>query len=211
MGAMGTKFQIFLVNEHTLICDSLAALLNSEDMNFELQYISDQKDAIDLVNSDNQFDIIIMDLCMPGMTDLLAARKMMNVAKGVPIVLMASHSRATDIEMAYKIGIKGYLTTKTSGKSLGNILRLVASGETYFPADMLSTKTSSQTSNGYLLTRRESDVLSQLRQGSFNKEIAYALGIAETTVKLHIRSLSSKLSARNRTDIVIRAINAGLA
>jgi two-component system, NarL family, nitrate/nitrite response regulator NarL len=61
------------------------------------------------------------------------------------------------------------------------------------------------------LSARERDVLFELRQGRSNKEIARNLDIAETTVKLHLRSISDKLEARNRTDIVIRAIDGGIA
>jgi DNA-binding NarL/FixJ family response regulator len=56
------------------------------------------------------------------------------------------------------------------------------------------------------LTERELDVLRRLHQGEANKEIARTLGIQETTVKLHLRSLSTKLDARNRTEIVIKSL-----
>ena len=60
------------------------------------------------------------------------------------------------------------------------------------------------------LTARESDVLACLQRGEANKEIAQSLGIQETTVKLHLRSLAVKLDARNRTDVVIKSLKAGL-
>ena len=98
-----------------------------------------------------------------------------------------------------------------AGKSLINALRLVIGGETYAPTDYLGSNTPSSGAGSVSLTDRETEVLGQLRQGNSNKEIAQALDIAETTVKLHLRSISDKLEARNRTDIIVRAIEIGLA
>lgn len=201
--------RILLADDHDLVRDAIGALLKSEDDAIELSIANDLPSALALT-CNQSFDVVILDLRMPGMDGLLGAQKMRDAVKDTPVVIMSGQAGPGDVRAAHKIGIKSFIPKTLAGKSLINAVRLVASGETYFPANILSDS-SSGIGNAIQLTGRETEVLSQLRQGNSNKEIARALNIAETTVKLHIRSLSDKLSARNRTDIVIKAIDAGLA
>lgn len=201
--------QILLADDHDLVRDAIGSLLKNSDDDVAMTVAKDLPEALAFVRS-TEFDVIILDLRMPGMNGLVGAQKMMDVTKETPVIIMSGQASANDVRAAHKIGIKGFVPKTLAGKSLISAVRLVASGETYFPARFMSDKTS-EAAGDTALTRREKEVLSQLRQGNSNKEIARALDIAETTVKLHIRSLSEKFSARNRTDIVIKAIDAGLA
>jgi len=203
--------RILLADDHDLVRDAIGSLLTSEDETIELHVANDLTSALAITRSQSTFDVIILDLRMPGMNGLLGARKMMDAVKKTPVIIMSGQAGASDVRSAHKIGVKGFVPKTLAGKSLINAIRLVASGDSYFPIDMMSSNTNDTESGDVKLTNRESDVLSQLRQGNSNKEISRALAIAETTVKLHIRSLSHKFSARNRTDIVIKAIDGGLA
>jgi len=200
---------ILLADDHDLVRDAISSLLKNSDDDIEVKVEKDLMSAL-LCLREHVFDVIILDLRMPGMNGLVGAQKMMDAAKSTPVMIMSGQANASDVRAAHKIGLKGFLPKTLAGKSLISAVRLVASGETYFPARFMNEK-SSGLSGDIALTPREAEVLSQLRQGNSNKEISRALDIAETTVKLHIRSLSDKLNARNRTDIVIKAIDAGLA
>ncbi len=200
---------ILLADDHDLVRDAIAALLKAEDETIELSINEDLPGALSSTRN-RHFDVVILDLRMPGMNGLLGAKKMLEAVKDTPVMIMSGQASAGDVRAAHKIGIKGFLPKTLAAKSLINAVKLVAAGETYFPVDMLSRQ-SAQAGQDITLTEREAEVLGQLRQGNSNKEIAHALDIAETTVKLHIRSLNDKLEARNRTDIVIKAIDAGLA
>ena len=201
--------RILLADDHDLVRDALGALLTSQDDNIELSIAEDLTSALAQTRGQS-FDVVILDLRMPGMNGLVGAQKMMDAVKDTPVMIMSGQASAGDVRAAHKIGVKAFLPKTLAGKSLINAVRLVASGESYFPVNMLS-QTSGAAGQDIALTNREAEVLAQLRQGNSNKEISRALDIAETTVKLHIRSLSDKLSARNRTDIVVKAIDAGLA
>lgn len=203
--------RILLADDHDLVRDAIGSLLTSQDENIELHVAEDLNSAIAQTRSYSPFDVIILDLRMPGMNGLLGARKMMETVKDAPVIIMSGQAGTSDVRTAHKIGVKGFVPKTLAGKSLINAIRLVASGETYFPVELISGVNSENQSGGIKLTNREAEVLAQLRQGNSNKEISRALDIAETTVKLHVRSLSDKLTARNRTDIVIKAIDAGLA
>ena len=203
--------RILLADDHDLVRDAIGALLQKDDPNIEVQAVEDLSNAIACVRQEASFDVIILDLRMPGMNGLSGVATMQNVSADTPIIIMSGSASTEDVHAALKVGAKGFVPKTLAGKSLINAVRLVASGESYVPTDILTGARKNQ-GDGLRspLTPRETEVLSQLRQGHSNKEIAKALSIAETTVKLHVRSLSDKFSARNRTDIVIRAIDAGL-
>lgn len=200
---------ILLADDHDLVRDAIGSLLKSSDDDIEMTVARDLPEALSCARA-TRFDVIILDLRMPGMNGLVGAQKMMDAAPDTHVMIMSGQASAGDVRAAHKIGIRGFVPKTLAGKSLISAVNLVASGETYFPAHYMNEQTSGAAGD-IALTPREKDVLAQLRQGNSNKEIARALDIAETTVKLHIRSLSEKLSARNRTDIVIKAIDAGLA
>lgn len=203
--------KILLADDHDLVRDALVGLLRKDDSEIDITAVSDLDKALDVCRQGGAFDVIILDLRMPGMNGLSGIRKMHAQMPGTPVVLMSGNASSTDVHSAIELGVKGFVPKTLSGKSLINALRLVAAGETYVPAEFLSNRGgASSTAVGPSLTVRELQVLSELRSGNSNKEISRTLDIAETTVKLHLRSLSEKLNARNRTDIVIRAIDLGI-
>ena len=202
--------RILLADDHDLVRDALGALLVKDDPSIELFTASDLAGAIAEFETEGPFTAIILDLRMPGMDGLDGAAQMVNRADDVPVILMSGSAQSSDVQAALKLGVRGFVPKTIAGKSLINAVRLVVSGEVYVPMEF-SSSASTNYEPHHGLTAREKDVLYQLRQGCSNKEIARNLDTAETTVKLHLRSISEKLKARNRTDIVIRAIDAGLA
>ncbi len=202
--------RILLADDHDLVRDALGALLIKDDSSIDLRTASDLAGAISLFETQGPFAAIILDLRMPGMDGLSGAQRMVNLAGDVPVILMSGSAQSSDVQAALKLGVRGFVPKTIAGKSLINAVRLVVSGEVYVPMEFLTPASDSGNSENSL-TAREKEALYELRQGASNKEIARNLDIAETTVKLHLRSISEKLNARNRTDIVIRAIDAGLA
>lgn len=202
--------RILLADDHDLVRDALGALLIKDDPSIELVTACDLDDAIAQHASASPFDVVILDLRMPGMDGLAGAERMVALAGDTPVILMSGSAQSADVQAALRLGARGFFPKTLAGKSLISAVRLVVSGEVYVPMEYLTEAVGSN--DGTIsLTPREKDVLSHLRQGCSNKEIARNLDIAETTVKLHLRSIGEKLEAKNRTEIVIRAIDAGLA
>ena len=90
-------------------------------------------------------------------------------------------------------------------------LQMINVGEIYVPADVLAQDEKVTRTGRHWLTGRERDVLNGLLSGQSNKEIARTHGLSEVTIKHHLKSLRSKLGARNRTHAVCRAIELGIA
>lgn len=200
--------RILLADDHDLVRDAVGALLRKDEPELELATACDFDGAVKEFKDSETFSAIILDLRMPGMDGLNGARRMVDLAGEVPVIIMSGSAQSADVQAALKLGVRGFVPKTLAGKSLINAVRLVISGEIYVPMEFMAP--TPDASGSHALTPRELEVLYELRQGGSNKEIARNLDIAETTVKLHLRSISEKLEARNRTDIVIRAIDAGL-
>jgi len=191
---------VLLADDHVRVRDAIGALLG-ETEGVTVDLVTNLTEALDAVRN-TTFEVVILDLNMLGMKGLEGVRLMLE-ATPAPVVIMSGTAINEEIRAAFEIGIKGYIPKTLSGRALINAVRLVADGETYAPPDLFRSQGDAEPSD---LTPRERDVLMQLRHGSSNKEIARLLNITETTVKLHLRSISEKLGARNRTEIIIKAI-----
>lgn len=205
--------KILLADDHDLVRDAVALLLQRDFSNPEINLAASLDDVLQYLKSDIEYDLIITDLFMPGMTGISSIEEILKLAHSTPVVIMSGHINRKDIQAAYDCGIQGFIPKTTTGKALSNILRLIISGERYVSDIYLNSPDENLIvpSTGAKLTNREVEVLKGLLQGMSNKQISGLLFIEETTVKLHLRSLFEKLEAKNRTDAVIKAMKYGLA
>ncbi len=125
----------------------------------------------------------------------------------VPIALIGPMVKRRVIRDMLGAKVAGYLTYSMSSAAILNAIKLIASGEIFVPADMMDDDIYA---HSQFLTRREHDVLSGLLAGRSNKEMARNLNLSEVITKHHLKSLRSKLGARNRTHAVCRAIELGI-
>jgi two-component system, NarL family, nitrate/nitrite response regulator NarL len=132
-------------------------------------------------------------------------------SRGVKIVAMAHNAESLEIGPDNITLLSGFLTYDLSIDAFAQCLRLICSGECLFPRDLALERNSPSTLDlqpiwGFHLSRRETEVLSHLAEGRSNKMIAEGLGIAETTVKVHLKSLLRKINVANRTQAAIWAL-----
>ncbi|MEO1192888.1 MAG: response regulator transcription factor [Pseudomonadota bacterium] len=203
--------KVLLADDHDLVRDGVIAILSRDDPSIKVSSVEDLDRALGLLE-DETFDVVVLDLRMPGMRGLEGLRRMVELYPKVPIVLMSGMISQRDVSEAYAIGVRGFVPKTLAGKSLSNALHLVVSGERYVPSTLLDSRSGQDKAlqPDTVLSPRETEVLERLSEGASNKEIAHSLQIKETTVKLHLRNLSDKLGARNRTEIVVRAMERGL-
>ncbi|XDZ71799.1 response regulator transcription factor [Alphaproteobacteria bacterium LSUCC0744] len=127
----------------------------------------------------------------------------------MPIALIGPAANRRSIRDLLMAGASGYLTYSMSAAATLSAIKLIANGETFVPVDILADE--DEFAGNRYLTGREHDVLSGLLAGSSNKEIARSLNLSEVTIKHHLKSLRSKLGAKNRTHAVCRAIELGIS
>ncbi len=203
--------KVLLADDHDLVRDGMIAILSRDDPSIKVTAVDDLGSALGMLE-DHDFDVIVLDLRMPGMRGLAGISRVRELYPDLPIVLLSGAISQGDVDEAYDLGIRGFVPKTLAGKALVNALRLVVAGERYVPSTMLQDPQEQDTieKTAGTLSPREAQVLQRLSHGASNKEIARALSIQETTVKLHLRNLRDKLDARNRTEIVIHAMEKGL-
>ncbi|MBB5576129.1 DNA-binding NarL/FixJ family response regulator [Rhizobium paranaense] len=166
---------------------------------------STREDAIRIAE-DERPDVLLLDISMPG-GGLDALSLILERAPDQKVVMLTVSEASDDVTAALKNGAKGYVLKGVGSRSLADILRTVASGESYV-APTLSARLISGDGNASLrkadllrdLTGRESEVLQLVASGLSNKHIGLKLDLHEKTVKHHMTQIFAKLGVANRTE-----------
>jgi len=159
-------------------------------------------------------DLALVDLRMPGMNgpgDIARIRSSLN---GTPVILMSGSAAIADVKQAVEAGASGFVPKTLAPELFAAAVALVLAGGTYLPTDVLQQSMGGEGARRMNvsgeLTPREMQVFVQLSTGASNKEIGRELGLAEVTVKLHVRQILKKIGARNRSEAASIATRAGL-
>jgi two-component system, NarL family, response regulator LiaR len=154
-------------------------------------------------------DIILMDLMMPGMDGITAAREIRRKYPDIKIIALTSFSDENMVQGALQAGIIGYLQKNVTAAELGNAIRSASAGHmTLSPeaSQALAQVVTQSHMAGNELTEREYDVLRCMVEGLNNKKIAEKLVISLGTVKFHISNIYHKLGVSSRVEAVKLAI-----
>ena len=171
--------------------------------------------ALDVVQRESDIDIILMDLCMPGVSWAEGLRKLKEaVGPETPVVILTASEDRHSVVQAVNSGAAGFIPKTSSSRVMMSALKLVLSGGVYLPPALLDTETLMEVGRRppqnsgdgtAFLTPRQREVLGLLGQGKSNKEIARVLQLAEGTVKLHVTAILKALKVNNRTRAVVVA------
>jgi two-component system, NarL family, nitrate/nitrite response regulator NarL len=166
-------------------------------------------DCLQLANDFTSLDVVGLDLEMPDMDGISGFRKFRQ-ATGcrIPVALIGSTASGREARDLLLAGAAGYFPYSLSADALVGAIKLVAAGEVFVPADMMTSNREAMQHR--MLTRREQQVLTGLLGGKSNREMAEQLCLSEVTIKHHLKGLRSKLGAKNRTHAVCRAIELGI-
>lgn len=199
--------RILVADDHDLVRETIAAYLNGSEID-EVHTVATLDEALHSVAEHGSFDLVLLDYNMPGMNGLEGLARMREANEGRPVAILSGHASREIADAALKAGAQGFIPKTLSARSLLSAARFMAAGETYVPVEFLQQPESNR---GGPLTRRELEVLRGICEGKANKEIARDLDLQEVTVKLHVKTLSRKLEARNRTHAAMIARDRGLA
>jgi DNA-binding NarL/FixJ family response regulator len=168
--------------------------------------------AIELAGDARDLDVVALDLNMPDMNGLEGLSRMRKVLKkDVPIALMDHALNQKQMRDALRVGAAGFLPYSMASDALLGALRLMASGEIFIPVtDTDNVQFTKSSPKEKFLSSREREVLDGLLSGHSNRQIADRISLSEVTIKYHLKSLRSKLGARNRTHAALRAIELGI-
>ncbi|MCM2250881.1 MAG: response regulator, partial [Ramlibacter sp.] len=205
MTAAGKPVRLIVVDDHTLFRRGLVALLASDA---SLSVVGEASDAGEAVRKAAALlpDVILLDNHLPGVTGIQALPGLKEAAPSARIILLTVSEDEQDLQAALRAGAHGYLLKTIEGELLARSIHQAMRGEPVISSEMtgkLVTAFQSAASPAppaaaqpdplAQLSAREQQVLQQIALGASNKEIARALSIAETTVKIHVQHILRKL------------------
>lgn len=208
-----TPIQILIADDHAMILEMFEQFLSNLP-DFEVQTAPDLETALEKIDAEGPFDLVLVDLDMPGMNGITGLSKAIERNGGKPVGVLTSNPTPHVVSETLALGGAGIILKTESLKSLTNEIRFMANGGRYVPVELIDRPRSkardSNTSQSSALSDREMTVLELLAQGKPNREIGTELGLAEATVKMHVKSVCAKLGASNRTQAVIVARDMGI-
>ena len=167
--------------------------------------------ALDKLALEGPVDLVVLDLQMPGMSELDGFFAVHRRYPSLPIVIVSGVNDPRTIRALLDGGARGYIPKLASSEQLMDALRRVLKGEVYLPdALFIPDPQAAPSDDAAALTSRQLQILPLLAEGMPNKRIADTLGVTEGTVKQHLKDLFRRLNARNRTQAVKEARRLGL-
>jgi DNA-binding NarL/FixJ family response regulator len=204
---MSTPIRIFSVDDHPLLREGIAALVNSQPDMVIVGEAATGAEALPLFKQ-LQPDVTLLDLRLPdtsGIDILIAIRTEFPEAR---IIMLTTFEGDVEIHRALQAGARGYLLKNMPPSELLDVIRQVHSGKKRIPPAIASQLAEHMSDEE--LTEREVEVLRAVAGGNKNRDIANKLFISEETVKVHIKHIMEKLGAADRTQAVTIGVRRGI-
>lgn len=208
--------RVLLADDHTLVRQGLIPFVKMLDTDVEVTEASDVDEALAAAKAGGTFSLVLLDLKMPGMRGIQGLQAMRQALPETPVVILSGSVDSSDVIAAADNGAAGYLPKTLNSTAMINALRLVLSGERYFPSFAFAAPRPEKSEAAYgddnplgNLEERERTILGMVVDGRTNKEIARALDLQEVTIKVQTRNIYRKLGAANRSQAVRIAMENG--
>lgn len=209
--------RVLLADDHRLVLEGFAFILQKEDDIEVVGKAANGKEALEIIGS-SPVDIAILDLDMPEMGGLKAARIILREYSKTKVMILTMHQNEELIEELISIGVSGFVLKNSERDEFINAIRTVHSGKKYYAENvsdaMMLSKSHQKTHliNGNIsLTKRELQILKLIVDGLSTRQISEKLYIASSTVETHRRKILSKTKAGNSRNLIRIAIENGLA
>ena len=215
--------KILAIDDHQLFLDGIHFILKKMDADVEIFEVNDAATALQHITSSNEFDLILLDLHIPGNDEVYLLDKIQKIDQYLPLVIISAEDDPRMIKSVLESGVLGFIPKYSTSQQMIKALQLIISGDIYVPdeirrqienieaaetvneADIISQKLETLG-----VTRSQYEVLLQIANGLSNKQIARRFSRTEHTIKAHASALFKVLNATNRTDCVYIAQRQGL-
>ena len=209
------KSNILIVEDHELTRFGLKTAFESCDFIEKIFEAESAETSIEIA-SDNEINLIIMDLGLPGIDGIEATRKIKALNKDIKIVILTSHNDEQEVLNSLKAGANAYCSKEINPKRLIQVVQSVLDGAAWFDPSIshivleaatkvLETEIQKPEKN-YGLTSRETQILKLITEGYSNIEIAKELFVSINTTKAHVASILQKLEVDDRLQAALKAL-----
>ncbi|MEJ6000294.1 response regulator [Paucibacter soli] len=228
MSQLPEKIRVMVVDDHSLFRRGLTALLAHEEGLDVVGEASDGSEALRHVAALRP-DVMLLDNHMPGVRGVDLLPGLLEAAPETRFIMLTVSEDEDDLAAALRAGAVGYLLKTIDGQELAAAIRRAVCGESVVSPEMthklvrafkasVAAPTAGAAASGQAerdaalatLSPREQDILREIARGASNKEIARALDIAETTVKIHVQHILRKLDLSSRVQVAVWASERGL-
>lgn len=207
---------IILVDDHPLVLEGISAFLD-ELHSYKINVAGKAahgEEALELLRTtdDKKIDLILLDLEMPKMDGLLAAKKISLQYPRIKVVIISSYVNEAFVSEALNVDAAGYLVKGASKNEILSAIVKIYEGEKYYSSkivDVLRVLATKANEKKPLFTKREREVLALIGKDYRTKEIAEELHIAETTVNTHKNNLRDKIGVKSAVGLAKYAVENG--
>lgn len=211
--------KVLLADDHSIVREGLRIAIESTGQHVVIGEADNGARAVELA-CELKPDLLVMDIAMPEMNGIEAARKLLSMAPNkVKVLFLSMHADSEFVLEAFRTGASGYVTKASAMRELAAAMEAIASGRTYISpsiADVVLTPIVRKSAEpappaGPHLTPREREILKLLAEGLSAKECAARLGISNKTVHAFRGQLMDKLNLRSIPELTKYAIKHGFA
>lgn len=205
------SIKVMLVDDHMLMKEGIRQLLEFDGT---IQVIAEASDGEECISKllDVKPEVLLLDINMPKKNGIEVLEEIKNRNINVKVLILTVHNEIEYLLKAVDIGVDGYILKDSESSELKKAINVLAQGENYIQPSLIPALNSRLVSRDQdkdkldNLTKRELEVLIQVANGMFNKEIATSLNISERTVKNHISNIFKKIDVNDRTQAAVFAI-----
>jgi len=207
--------RLLLADDHRMLREGLRRSMTEEGFDV----VGEASDGLEAVKLSEELspDVILMDVTMPELDGVEAARRIHVAQPEVRVVMLTMHADSDVVASAIRAGASGYLVKDCSTEEIASAVRLAMSGDTALSPQLASSMLHElrkldvpADDDERVITRREEEVLQLIADGCSTPEVAAKLFISQKTVKNHLASIYQKLDARDRTQAVVQAVRMGI-
>ncbi len=204
--------RILVIEDHALVREGLLLALKAleeADTTAEIIGARDADEATQLLEANDDFDLALLDLMLPGTGGLAFLGVMRKRFPHVPVVILSALDDADTVLKAMRQGAAGFVSKASPTEVLLGALREVLAGEIWLPPEYRELtrkrKRARTVAERYGLTKSQARVLELLAEGKTNRDIAEMLGVTEGTVKIHVSAIFKSLGVNNRSQALLVA------
>ncbi len=199
-----------IVDDHPLFCDALSMTLQASIGIAQIETAPDLNTAMSRIKAEGAPDVVVLDLNLPDVNGLEGVISLRNMVK-VPIIVVSSMADNRVISSVIHAGASGFVPKHSQRAVFQEAFKTLQQGQRFVPPGYMlldkeaETSTDDAISRLTSLTNQQARILRLICEGKLNKQIAYDLSIAETTVKAHVTAIMRKLGVQSRTQAVLIA------
>ena len=207
MPASDKRIRILTVDDHPLLRDGIAALIEGQP---DMELVGEAANGLEAIECYRKChpDITLMDLQMPQMGGIDAVIAIRDRWPDAKVIVLTTYMGDVLAHRALQAGARAYVLKVLVRKELLDTIRAVHSGSKRVNPEVAADIASHLGSD--VLSHREIDVLTAIAAGKSNRTVASTLGIGEETVKMHVKAILAKLGANDRTHAVTLALKRGI-